>query len=182
MVGAIGGPIGSAIGAVIGGIGGYFLGEKGGEVVGDIINAVSPSSKKNTVDVKAAEKVFASPNVDVTSINNKTSKTTNIRAKTSDVNVVNMVKPNIGTVTPGQTKVNNLQALTQQIDQTNAEKQDMKASPTIVPVTINNQSNTTPLGEMEVIQRQRNPIPIVRNQDGTIQRLLDLNYLPLLRT
>ena len=150
-IGLAGGPLGAAIGAAIGGIGGYFLGEKGGEIVGNIINAFSPSSEKNTTN-----------------------------AKTTKVDVTNVVKPDIGLVTPGQTRVNNLQALTHQIEQINAEKQDMKVSPTIVPVTINNQNNPT-TGGTEGSQRQRNPVPIVRNQDGTIQRLLDLNYSPLLR-
>lgn len=113
------------------------------------------------------------------SVKSKPSETSTIVSTAPNVSVSNVVKPDIGTIQPGQTKTNNLQALTQQIEQTNAEKQDMKASPTIVPVTINNQSNTTTSQSSES-SRIRTPVPLVRNQDGTIQRLLDLNYHPLL--
>lgn len=180
MTGAIGGPIGAAIGSVIGGIGGYFMGEKGGELVGDIINAVAPSSKKKSADAKVAEKISNSPNIKVETLSNKVPETKNSEREAIEIVASNITNPSIGTIRPGQIKTNMLQTLTQQIEQINAEKQDLATSPTIVPVTINNQNNSTSQSHSSDSSRIRNSIPVVRNQDGTLQRLLDLNYQPLL--
>jgi hypothetical protein len=150
--GAMVGSIGGPIGAAIGGVVGGIGGYFLGEKGGELVG-----------DVINAVSPSKSP----------------LKSKTPEVNVLNTVKPNIGTIQPGQTKTNNLQFLTQQIEQTNAEKQNMKASPTVVPVTINNQNNTSSSQNSES-SRIRTPVPLVRNQDGTIQRLLDLNYHPLM--
>lgn len=150
--GAMMGSIGGPIGAAIGGVIGGIGGYFLGEKGGEVVG-----------DVINAVAPSNSP----------------LETKTPRVNVSNTVKPNIGTIQPGQTKTNNLQFLTQQIEQTNAEKQDMKANPTIVPIAINNQSNIS-TSQGSDSGRTRTPVPLVRNQDGTIQRLLDLNYHPLL--
>lgn len=150
--GAMIGAIGGPIGAAIGGVIGGIGGYFLGEKGGEVVG-----------DVINAVAPSNSP----------------LKTKTPQVNVSNTVKPNIGTIQPGQTKTNNLQFLTQQIEQTNAEKQDMKANPTIVPIAINNQSNIS-TSQGSDSGRTRTPVPLVRNQDGTIQRLLDLNYHPLL--
>lgn len=150
--GAMIGAIGGPIGAAIGGVVGGIGGYFLGEKGGEVVG-----------DVINAVAPSNSP----------------LKTKTPQVNVSNTVKPNIGTIQPGQTKTNNLQSLTQQIEQTNAEKQDMKANPTIVPIAINNQSNIS-TSQGSDSGRTRTPVPLVRNQDGTIQRLLDLNYHPLL--
>lgn len=150
VLGAIGGPVGSVIGGLLGGIGGFFLGEKGGEIVGDLINKVLPTSAEPKIDdpVKPAE----------------------IAA--------NIVKPDISGVTAGNTRVTNLEQLTQRIEQTAADKQSAMMQPIIAPVTIHN-NNTTNNGSSQ--QQSRMPVPSVRNQDGTIQRLLDANYRPLIK-
>ncbi len=150
VLGAIGGPVGSVIGGLLGGIGGFFLGEKGGEIVGDLINKVLPTSAEPKIDdpVRSAE----------------------IAA--------NIVKPDIQGVAAGNTRVTNLEQLTQRIEQTAANKQDAMMQPIIAPVTIHN-NNTTNNGSSQ--QQSRIPVPSVRNQDGTIQRLLDANYRPLIK-
>lgn len=150
VLGAIGGPVGSVIGGLLGGIGGFFLGEKGGEIVGDLINKVLPTSAEPKIDdpVKSAE----------------------IAA--------NIVKPDISGVAAGNTRVTNLEQLTQRIEQTAADKQSAMMQPIIAPVTIHN-NNTTNNGSSQ--QQTRMPVPSVRNQDGTIQRLLDANYRPLIK-
>lgn len=150
--GAMIGAIGGPIGSVIGGVIGGIGGYFLGEKGGELVG--------NIINAVSPSK---SP----------------LKSITPEVNVLNTVKPSIGTIQPGQTKTNNLQFLTQQIEQINAEKQDMKASPTVVPVTINNQNNTSTSQSSES-SRIRTPVPLVRNQDGTIQRLLDLNYRPLM--
>lgn len=150
VLGAIGGPVGSVIGGLLGGIGGFFLGEKGGEIVGDLINKVLPTS--------------AEPKLD------DPSKSAEIAA--------NIVTPDIGGVEAGNTRVSNLEQLTQRIEQTAADKQAAMMQPIIAPVTIHN-NNTTNNGSGQ--QQTRMPVPSVRNQDGTIQRLLDANYQPLIR-
>ena len=150
VLGAIGGPVGSVIGGLLGGIGGFFLGEKGGEIVGDLINKVLPSSTEPKLD--------------------DPSKSAEIAA--------NIVKPDISGVTAGNTRVTNLEQLTQRIEQTAADKQDAMMQPIIAPVTIHN-NNTTNNGSSQ--QQTRMLVPSVRNQDGTIQRLLDANYQPLIR-
>lgn len=150
VLGAIGGPVGSVIGGLLGGIGGFFLGEKGGEIVGDLINKVLPSSTEPKIDDPAKSAEIAA----------------------------NIVKPDIQGVTAGNTRVTNLEQLTQRIEQTAANKQDAMMQPIIAPVTIHN-NNTTNNGSSQ--QQSRMPVPSVRNQDGTIQRLLDANYRPLIK-
>lgn len=150
ILGAIGGPVGSVIGGLLGGIGGFFLGEKGGEIVGDLINKVLPSSAEPKIDDPAKSAEIAA----------------------------NIVKPDIQGVAAGNTRVTNLEQLTQRIEQTAADKQDAMMQPIIAPVTIHN-NNTTNNGSSQ--QQSRMPVPSVRNQDGTIQRLLDANYRPLIK-
>lgn len=150
VLGAIGGPVGSVIGGLLGGIGGFFLGEKGGEIVGDLINKVLPSSAEPKIDDPAKSAEIAA----------------------------NIVKPDIQGVAAGNTRVTNLEQLTQRIEQTAADKQDAMMQPIIAPVTIHN-NNTTNNGSSQ--QQSRMPVPSVRNQDGTIQRLLDANYRPLIK-
>ena len=150
VLGAIGGPVGSVIGGLLGGIGGFFLGEKGGEIVGDLINKVIPSTPEPKLDDPAKSAEIAA----------------------------NIVKPDISGVTAGNTRVSNLEQLTQRIEQTAADKQAAMMQPIIAPVTIHN-NNTTNNGSSQ--QQTRMPVPTVRNQDGTIQRLLDANYQPLIR-
>lgn len=150
VLGAIGGPVGSVIGGLLGGIGGFFLGEKGGEIVGDLINKVLPSSAEPKIDDPAKSAEIAA----------------------------NIVKPDIQGVTAGNTRVTNLEQLTQRIEQTAADKQSAMMQPIIAPVTIHN-NNTTNNGSSQ--QQSRMPVPSVRNQDGTIQRLLDANYRPLIK-
>ena len=150
VLGAIGGPVGSVIGGLLGGIGGFFLGEKGGEIVGDLINKVLPTSAEPKIDDPAKSAEIAA----------------------------NIVKPDIQGVTAGNTRVTNLEQLTQRIEQTAADKQAAMMQPIIAPVTIHN-NNTTNNGSSQ--QQSRMPVPSVRNQDGTIQRLLDANYRPLIK-
>ena len=150
VLGAIGGPVGSVIGGLLGGIGGFFLGEKGGEIVGDLINKVLPTSAEPKIDDSA---------------------------KSAEI-VANIIKPDIQGVTAGNTRVTNLEQLTQRIEQTAADKQSAMMQPIIAPVTIHN-NNTTNNGSSQ--QQTRMPVPSVRNQDGTIQRLLDANYRPLIK-
>lgn len=150
VLGAIGGPVGSVIGGLLGGIGGFFLGEKGGEIVGDLINKVLPTSAEPKIDDPAKSAEIAA----------------------------NIVKPDIQGVAAGNTRVTNLEQLTQRIEQTAADKQDAMMQPIIAPVTIHN-NNTTNNGSSQ--QQSRMPVPSVRNQDGTIQRLLDANYRPLIK-
>lgn len=150
VLGAIGGPVGSVIGGLLGGIGGFFLGEKGGEIVGDLINKVLPTNPTPKLDDPAKSAEIAA----------------------------NIVKPDISGVTAGNTRVSNLEQLTQRIEQTAAEKQSAMMQPIIAPVTIHN-NNTTNNGSSQ--QQSRMPVPSVRNQDGTIQRLLDANYRPLIK-
>lgn len=150
VLGAIGGPVGSVIGGLLGGIGGFFLGEKGGEIVGDLINKVLPTSAEPKIDDPAKSAEIAA----------------------------NIVKPDIQGVAAGNTRVTNLEQLTQRIEQTAADKQSAMMQPIIAPVTIHN-NNTTNNGSGN--QQTRMPVPTVRNQDGTIQRLLDANYRPLIK-
>lgn len=151
VLGAIGGPVGSVIGGLLGGIGGFFLGEKGGEIVGDLINKVLPTSGP-------------SPKLDDP-------------VKSAEI-AANIVKPDISGVSAGNTRVANLEQLTQRIEQTAADKQAAMLQPIIAPVTIHN-NNTTNNGSNQ--QQSRMAVPSVRNQDGTIQRLLDANYRPLIK-
>lgn len=151
VLGAIGGPVGSVIGGLLGGIGGFFLGEKGGEIVGDLINKVLPTSDP-------------SPKLDDP-------------AKSAEI-AANIVKPDIQGVSAGNTRVTNLEQLTQRIEETAADKQAVMMQPIIAPVTIHNNNTTNNASNQ---QQSRIPVPSVRNQDGTIQRLLDANYRPLIK-
>lgn len=169
VVGAVGGPIGAAVGGILGGIGGFFLGEKGGEVIGNLINTIMPSTEAKDVSISQKE------DINVESIKNV--KAQEVKTSLSSVDVAKVAAPQIEPIQAGQTRTTQLQVLTQQIDQVRNEVEDMKASPIIAPISINNVNNNT---TTQTPQQTRMNIPAVRNQDGTIQRLLDANYKPLM--
>lgn len=171
-LGAFGGPIGAVAGGALGGLGGYFLGEKGGAYLGDLINSLSPSEAK-----QVEKQISSGKAVQVQGV--KSSGSDNMQKKGPQINTSAIVKPSIGSIQPGQTKANNLQALTTQMESTNAEKQTLRDAPAIVPISINNSKVTNGQGSDNGGQ-SRMSVPMVRNQDGTIQRLLDLNYHPLM--
>lgn len=113
-----------------------------------------------------------------------TSKAVENISPMSSINVSNIMNPDIGSIEPGQTKTNLLQSLTHQLEQTNAEKETLASTPTVIPIPINNSTNggggNSNNGSSESQRPQRMNVPNVRNQDGTLQRLLDLNYQPLM--
>lgn len=169
-LGAIGGPFGAAVGGLLGGIGGFFLGEQGGEVIGNLINSFTGSeeeSVKNITNETGDVKLET-----IRSMKSEDMKTDMLSAMT----VSSMINPSLN-LEPGQTRANNLQMLTQQIETVSSEKETMRSSPIVAPVTINNAPITNHTNNPGNVKM---PIPIVRNQDGTIQRLLDSNYRPLL--
>lgn len=170
VIGAIGGPIGSAIGGLLGGIGGFFLGEKGGEVVGNLINAVMPSDAPSTVDARSNE-------LTLETIRNKTEDSIK-QDFVHAANITERISPSALAVTAGQTRPSNLMVLTQQMDQVTHEKATMDHAPIIAPVNVN--ASTTNQGTMGQNNPVRIPIPTIRSQDGTIQRLLDANYKTLM--
>lgn len=169
-LGVVGGPIGIAVGGLLGGIGGFFFGEKGGEIVGDLINAVMPSDEPKPVDdIKTSEVQLEN----IRNLKQEELKTNFLEA----VSITEKIRPSVESITPGQTKANKLQMLTQQMDHVSAEQSNLINNPIIAPITVNNTSN-------QQSSNQQNPsriaIPMIRNQDGTIQRLLDANFKPLM--
>lgn len=169
-LGVVGGPIGIAVGGLLGGIGGFFFGEKGGEIVGDLINAVMPSEEPKPVDdIKTSEVKLEN----IRNLKQEELKTNFLEA----ASITEKIRPSVESITPGQTKANKLQMLTQQMDHVNAEQSNLINNPIIAPITVNNTSN-------QQSSNQQNPsriaIPMIRNQDGTIQRLLDANFKPLM--
>lgn len=169
-VGAALGPAGAVVGSLIGGIGGFFLGEQGGEVVGNLINSVFPSS--DPVEVKA---ISEDGTAKVEAIQSKVAENiaTELTTKVASVDIGSKY----GDMQGGERKAEFLNTLSNHIEATTAERETAKLSPIIAPITINN--NQTNQGQSSQ-ERTRIGIPAVRNQDGTIQRLLDANYRPLI--
>ena len=88
------------------------------------------------------------------------------------------LESDIQSVEASKAKSYRLQSLTEQIEKTNAEKETLSTEKQIIPVPINNSgSKTAPQTNQAQTKTQ---IPGVRNNDGTIQRLLDANYAPLM--
>lgn len=169
-VGAALGPAGAVVGSLIGGIGGFFLGEQGGEVVGNLINSVFPSS--DPVEVKA---ISEDGTAKAEAIQSKVAENiaTELTTKVASVDIGSKY----GDMQGGERKAEFLNTLSNHIEATTAERETAKLSPIIAPITINN--NQTNQGQSSQ-ERTRIGIPAVRNQDGTIQRLLDANYRPLI--
>jgi len=145
--------------------------------------SMAKTKAKEEAIKKFSKEISASSNVkvrqSVSSLESVNSQKAAATPTTKDINVANMVKPDIGTIQPGQTKTNNLQNLTQQMESTNAEKENLATTNNAAPVVINNTNNSSSGGNSSAPSTKM-VIPGVRNQDGTLQRLLDANYRPLI--
>lgn len=147
-LGAVGGPVGVLIGGALGGIVGGVAGDGVGDVIGEMLFGKPADKAIPKESVETAGAIAGVP-----------------------------LKNELQSVEASQTKSFKLQSLTQQIEQTNAEKETMKNETQIVPVPINNSGSKTPQTNQA---QNKTQIPGVRNNDGTIQRLLDANYAPLM--
>lgn len=77
-----------------------------------------------------------------------------------------------------ETKLNNLKTISKQMEISEAEKQQMVLNPVVV---VNNQTNNSNNYNQDEY-KFRIPVPSVRNQENTIQKLLDSSFLPLVVT
>lgn len=172
MLGAPLGPIGAAVGGILGGIGGYFFGDKAGEVVGGLINAISPDSDKDV------QKPTPQPQKDLSieEIVPKTEKASE-NVLSSD-NVRELIAPEI-VVTPTETRIRYMEGIIKELERGNVEKAEAMKQSIIAAIPAPQPANNVSQPQQPV--NTRIGVPSVRNQDGTIQRILDRNVSTIFR-
>lgn len=172
MLGAPLGPIGAAVGGILGGIGGYFFGDKAGEVVGGLINAISPDS---AADV---QKPAPQPQKDL-SIEEIVPKTEKAAENVlSSDNVRELIAPEI-VVTPTETRIRYMEGIIEELERGNVEKAEAMKQSIIAAIPVQQPANNVSQPQQPV--NNRIGVPSVRNQDGTIQRILDRNVSTIFR-
>ena len=172
MLGAPLGPIGAAVGGILGGIGGYFFGDKAGEVVGGLINAISPDSDKDI------QKPAPQPQKDL-SIEEIVPKTEKAAENVlSSDNVRELIAPEI-VVTPTETRIRYMEGIIEELERGNVEKAEAMKQTIIAAIPAPQPANNVSQPQQPV--NTRIGVPSVRNQDGTIQRILDRNVSTIFR-
>lgn len=172
MLGAPLGPIGAAVGGILGGIGGYFFGDKAGEVVGGLINAISPDSDKDV------QKPAPQPQKDL-SIEEIVPKTEKAAENVlSSDNVRELIAPEI-VVTPTETRIRYMEGIIEELERGNVEKAEAMKQSIIAAIPAPQPVNNVSQPQQPV--NTRIGVPSVRNQDGTIQRILDRNVSTIFR-
>lgn len=172
MLGAPLGPIGAAVGGILGGIGGYFFGDKAGEVVGGLINAISPDSDKDV------QKPAPQPQKDL-SIEEIVPKTEKAAENVlSSDNVRELIAPEI-VVTPTETRIRYMEGIIEELERGNVEKAEAMKQSIIAAIPVQQSTNNVSQPQQPV--NTRIGVPSVRNQDGTIQRILDRNVSTIFR-
>lgn len=172
MLGAPLGPIGAAVGGILGGIGGYFFGDKAGEVVGGLINAISTDS---ATDV---QKPAPQPQKDL-SIEEIVPKTEKAAENVlSSDNVRELIAPEI-VVTPTETRIRYMEGIIEELERGNVEKAEAMKQSIIAAIPVQQSTNNVSQPQQPV--NTRIGVPSVRNQDGTIQRILDRNVSTIFR-
>lgn len=172
MLGAPLGPIGAAVGGILGGIGGYFFGDKAGEVVGGLINAISPDSDKDV------QKPVPQPQKDL-SIEEIVPKTEKAAENVlSSDNVRELIAPEI-VVTPTETRIRYMEGIIEELERGNVEKAEAMKQSIIAAIPAQQPANNVSQPQQPV--NTRIGVPSVRNQDGTIQRILDRNVSTIFR-
>nr|DAE80449.1 MAG TPA: bacteriocin [Caudoviricetes sp.] len=172
MLGAPLGPIGAAVGGILGGIGGYFFGDKAGEVVGGLINAISPDSDKDI------QKLAPQPQKDL-SIEEIVPKTEKAAENVlSSDNVRELIAPEI-VVTPTETRIRYMEGIIEELERGNVEKAEAMKQTIIAAIPAPQPANNVSQPQQPV--NTRIGVPSVRNQDGTIQRILDRNVSTIFR-
>lgn len=172
MLGAPLGPIGAAVGGILGGIGGYFFGDKAGEVVGGLINAISPDSDKDI------QKPAPQPQKDL-SIEEIVPKTEKAAENVlSSDNVRELIAPEI-VVTPTETRIRYMEGIIEELERGNVEKAEAMKQSIIAAIPAPQPANNVSQPQQPV--NTRIGVPSVRNQDGTIQRILDRNVSTIFR-
>lgn len=170
MLGAPLGPIGAAVGGILGGIGGYFFGDKAGEVVGGLINAISPD--------KDIQKPAPQPQKDL-SIEEIVPKTEKAAENVlSSDNVRELIAPEI-VVTPTETRIRYMEGIIEELERGNVEKAEAMKQSIIAAIPAPQSVNNVSQPQQPV--NTRIGVPSVRNQDGTIQRILDRNVSTIFR-
>lgn len=172
MLGAPLGPIGAAVGGILGGIGGYFFGDKAGEVVGGLINAISPDSDK---DIQKPEPQ-PQKDLSIEEIVPKTEKAAE-NVLSSD-NVRELIAPEI-VVTPTETRIRYMEGIIEELERGNVEKAEAMKQSIIAAIPAAQPVNNVSQPQQPV--NTRIGVPSVRNQDGTIQRILDRNVSTIFR-
>lgn len=149
---ALGFMVGGPVGAIVGAVAGGVLGDASGEKIGEVVGGALFGKTPEQI-VKGSE------------ISSKVVEGVPLKSELQHIDA-------------SQVKSYKLQSLTEQIEKTNAEKETLSTEKQIIPVPINNSgSKTAPQTNQSQTKTQ---IPGVRNNDGTIQRLLDANYAPLM--
>lgn len=172
MLGAPLGPIGAAVGGILGGIGGYFFGDKAGEVVGGLINAISPDSDTDV------QKPAPQPQKDL-SIEEIVPKTEKAAENVlSSDNVRELIAPEI-VVTPTETRIRYMEGIIEELERGNVEKAEAMKQSIIAAIPVQQSANNVSQPQQPV--NTRIGVPSVRNQDGTIQRILDRNVSTIFR-
>lgn len=155
-------PIAAPVLGLLGGALGYIGGEKTGEAGHDLyMGDMSSDIKQKLSNVLGGTGADAIPSLDYNKVMNYSPE---IRS---------------GEVIANTSKTERLETLTKQIETTNADNQSLTSQTNIVPVQINTPS-TAPQQNSQQEQKTFH-IPATRNQDGTIQRLLDDNFTPMFR-
>lgn len=154
-------PIAVPVLGILGGALGYMGGEKTGEAGHDLLMGDNSSNiKEKLSQAIGGNTPTALPGTDYNSVMNYSPEIKN------------------GDVVANASKTERLDNLTKQIDAVNADNGTMTNQTTIVPVQI----NTPSAPPQQSSQEQKTfHIPATRNQDGTIQRLLDDNFTPMFR-
>lgn len=154
-------PIAVPVLGILGGALGYMGGEKTGEAGHDLLMGDNSSNiKEKLSQAIGGNTPTALPGTGYNSVMNYSPEIKN------------------GDVVANASKTERLNNLTKQIDAVNADNGTMTNQTTIVPVQI----NTPSAPPQQSSQEQKTfHIPATRNQDGTIQRLLDDNFTPMFR-
>lgn len=155
-------PIAVPVLGILGGALGYAGGEKTGEAGHDLLMGDNSSNiKEKLSQAIGGNTPSALPGTDYNSVMNYSPEIKN------------------GDVVANASKTERLENLTKQIEAVNADNGTMANQTTIVPVQINTPS--APPQQSSQQEQKTFHIPATRNQDGTIQRLLDDNFTPMFR-
>ena len=155
-------PIAVPVLGILGGALGYTGGEKTGEAGHDLLMGDNSSNiKEKLSQAIGGNTPSALPGTDYNSVMNYSPEIKN------------------GDVVANASKTERLENLTKQIEAVNADNGTMANQTTIVPVQINTPS--APPQQSSQQEQKTFHIPATRNQDGTIQRLLDDNFTPMFR-
>lgn len=155
-------PIAVPVLGILGGALGYMGGEKTGEAGHDLLMGDnSYNIKEKLSQAIGGNTPTALPGTDYNSVMNYSPEIRN------------------GDVVANASKTERLDNLTKQIEAVNADNGTMANQTTIVPVQINTPS--APPQQSSQQEQKTFHIPATRNQDGTIQRLLDDNFTPMFR-